>query len=160
MIILNFKEFDNIPTVIPRFLFHLNHQLKAVCDYLKERDEEERTKTLRDYFANKLQQSDQRFTDFIEGDIKAMKDQNTENSKNINKLFQKSEALHTEITELGALDFKKMLSGVGLGFSSSPKKTSKNQMQNSIGRVLSVPKTAPTSKNSLIILKTSKTLYT
>ena len=68
------KEFDNVPLVLPRFLFHLNHQLKSVCEYLKKRDEEERTESVRKYFTQKHKEADNNFNEFKKTEIEGKLD--------------------------------------------------------------------------------------
>ncbi|CAI2384563.1 unnamed protein product [Moneuplotes crassus] len=107
------KEFDNVPTVIPRFLFHINHQLKSVCEYIKDRDSEERTAALRANVEQRFAETDKTFSQFISQDISKIQEKIEKNCSSIDQLVTKAEQLNQEIQSLGALDFKKMLSGIG-----------------------------------------------
>lgn len=68
-----------------------------------------------------------------------MKDHDLKTSTKIEELFQKNDGLHTQLSQLGALDFNKMLSGVSL-ISGSSKKTPRDKVNEKVfkgGRAVS-----------------------
>ena len=114
------KEFDNIPTVIPRFLFHLHNQIRWVWKYLKNRDQEERTESVRKYFQEKNDQQDQVFDEFKNTVITSLKNQDEINSNHIKELYKQWKDLFERQETIGALDLHRMLTITTLGFDNKP----------------------------------------
>ena len=114
------KEFDNIPTVIPRFLFHMNNQIRWVWKYLKIRDEEERTDSVRKYFQSKNDKQDKEFDNFKSTVITDLKKQDDINSNHIKELYKQCQELFERQETIGALDLHRMLTITSLGFENKP----------------------------------------
>jgi len=89
---------------------------------LKERNLEETTESVRNYFVNKNKERDQIFDQFKNTEIKQIQEQNDSNSKKIEELFSKAQDLKSEVENIGALDLHEMLNVATLGFPGSPKR--------------------------------------
>ena len=114
------KEFDNVPAVLPRFLFHLSHQMKWIWNYLKIRDQEERTESVRDYFQAKHDESNENFEYFKNTVIKNLQTLDEMNAKWIKDLNKQVQDLYEKQETIGALDLHKMLTVTSLGFEGRP----------------------------------------
>lgn len=63
------KEFDNIPQIIPRFLFHLNSQIRCISQHLNELSLKETTEMLRKDLTQRHDGFYKEFMDFKETDF-------------------------------------------------------------------------------------------
>ena len=87
---------------------------------MKERDQEERTESIREYFEAKHEEANESFKYFQNTVIKNLRNHDEINSKNIKELTKQIQDLYEKQETIGALDLHKMLTVTTLGFEGKP----------------------------------------
>ena len=108
------KEFDNIPTIIPRFLFHLNSQVRGVWDHLLRLSKEETTKDLRADLSEKIDSINTDFSDLKQVSIYNLSQQTLNHRSQIQDLMEKVQNIQKSQESSGTLELQNMLKGPNL----------------------------------------------
>jgi len=108
------KEFDNIPQILPRFLFHLHSQIKWVQDHLLGLSLLETTRNLRDNLESQHGEFYKEFTNFKMSEFDGVKQTTETNMKDLKELKEKVNVIKENQDNSGALELQNMMKGPDL----------------------------------------------
>ena len=104
-----YKEFDNIPMIIPRFLFHLNTQVRGVCDHLLKLSKEETTKDLRADLVERIVNINKEFKEMKQDTIYHLSVQTIQHKDQIQELKERVDTIQKNQETSGSLELQNML---------------------------------------------------